>query len=1041
MGPSISEFDYLYRTKKRRVSLESVGSHTSCRTLTAINASLPRLQSSGYFMEPSLSELVTWELIDPGYCSRVKDFTVGRLGYGYVRFIGETDVRWLDLDQIIKVNRHEIIVYGNEGTKPEVGQGLNKPAEVTLIVQIGSSIDDVEYLTKIERKLKVITERQGAEFILFDPLKGEWKFLAQHFSRFGLSDDDEGDIVMGGGVGEVQDPVDVNVDEMSDIDEEPAMLDSSPLSHTLPAHLRLDPVRMRDMRMLMFPAEEEEGKDSMGRVPPQKGFLSKENTRSPLLNSTKKLIQRSSPIMVRKTPLALLEYKPNNVHSSSPGTILMAQQNKGPPVKTTKVEGFKLDPKHETPISSSQSYNIVDAALFMGRSFRVGWGPNGTLVHAGAPVGSTDSSRVLSSVINLEMVAIDKVVRDENDKVSEELISCCFNSTLNLHKEINHEEKEVAVGSLKIKLLKVVSDRVMLPEICRSYVDIIEKKLDVLGLPSSSRLGLFHQVMVWELIRILFYERKRGRQSDSEDANNDEDTMEDNKDDSLEPELEALPLIRRAQFSHWLQECVCHRVQEEVSSLSESNYLNRIFLLLTGHQLDSAVELAVSKGDVRLACLLSQAGGSTLSRSDIAKQLDLWRINGMDFSFIEPERIRIYELLAGNIQGALEGVNIDWKRFLGLLMWYQLPPTTPLPVIFRTYQQFLSAGKAPYPVPIYIDEWSVDEGVDRNTRQRFDLMYYLMMLHASEDGDGFDSLKTMFTAYASTPDPLDYHMIWHQRSVLEAVGAFSSNDLHVLDMGLISQLLCLGHCHWAIYVALHMPQRDDFPNLHGMLVREILFLYCEAWSTQEHQKQFIKDLGVPSEWLYEAMAVHFIYHSDLPKALENFVGCGNWHKAHMIFVTSVVHSLFLSGSHSEIWNLATSMEDHKSEIEDWDLGAGIYISFYMLKSSLQEDDITLSELDNLESKIDACKDLFGRLNESLAVWADRLPVDARITYSKMAEEISTLLLSNCGESSTREVQLSCFDTVFIAPVPEDVRSHHLQDAVSLFTCYLAETAS
>lgn len=31
------------------------------------------------------------------------------------------------------------------------------------------------------------------------------------------------------------------------------------------------------------------------------------------------------------------------------------------------------------------------------------------------------------------------------------------------------------------------------------------------------------------------------------------------------------------------------------------------------------------------------------------------------------------------------------------------------------------------------------------------------------------------------------------------------------------------------------------------------------------------------------------------------------------------------------------METHKSEIENWEFGAGIYISFYSLRSSLQEN--------------------------------------------------------------------------------------------------------
>lgn len=50
-----------------------------------------------------------------------------------------------------------------------------------------------------------------------------------------------------------------------------------------------------------------------------------------------------------------------------------------------------------------------------------------------------------------------------------------------------------------------------------------------------------------------------------------------------------------------------------------------------------------------------------------------------------------------------------------------------------------------------------------------------------------------------------------------------------------------------------------------------------------------------------------------------------------------------SAKHSEVWRLATLMEDQKSEIENWDVGAGIYISFYQLKSSLQEDNDTMNE--------------------------------------------------------------------------------------------------
>lgn len=1024
--------------KKRRMSQNN--KFSSCMLSREIAAILPTLRSADYYMKPCLKDLASMELADPGYCSRVLDFTVGRIGYGSVKYIGETDIRRLDLDHIVRFHRHGVVVYEDDNAKPRVGQGLNKAAEVTLVLQVREVSLEEGKLNKVADKLKISAERQGACFISFDVATGEWKFMVQHFSRFGLSEDDEEDIVMDDAT-VIQNPLASNGGENSDIDEVTHMATTgAELAHSLPAHLGLDPVRMREMKLLMFPDEEEEAQDITEIPAWQKSSLSKEYVRPPFHNSAQRTSHRSSPPPSRKTPLALLEYNHGSFDSNSPGTILIAPQNKSLSLKPIKTEGsgFKLDFKQETPVSGSYSRNIVDAGLFMGRSFRVGWGPNGILVHTGTPAGRNTSEGLLSSVINLERVAIDKVVRDETNKVREELIDFTFDSPLNLHRELNHVTKELQVGSFKLRLQKLVSDRLTLSDICRNYGDIIERKLEVPGLSSSTHVVLSHQVMVWELIKVLFSERETSSQSKSLGADNEEDMMQDMKESSSEVDLEALPLIRRAEFSLWLQESVCPQVQEAVSSLNESSYLEHLFLLLTGRQLDAAVELATSRGDVRLACLLSQAGGSMVNRADVARQLDLWRINRLDFSFIEEDRIRLYELLAGTIHGSFHDVKVDWKRFLGLLMWYQLPPDTSLPLVFHTYQHLVDDGKAPYPVPVYIDEGPLEEAV--STEEHFDISYYLMRLHACEEGE-FGLSKAMFSALSSTHDPLDYHMIWHQRAVLEAIGTITSNDLHVLDMGLVSQLLCVGKCHWAIYVILHMPYREDFPYLHANLIREILFQYCESWSSEESQRQFIEDLGIPVEWLHEAMAIYFSYYGDFSKALENFLQCAHWQKAHTIFVTSVAHKLFLSAKHSEIWQLATCMEDHKSEIENWDLGAGIYISFYLLRSGLQEDCDTMSELDSLESKNAACRDFLSRLNESLAVLGGRFQVDARVAYSKMAEEICGLLLSDIGEGSTCDGQLSCFDTAFTAPVPEDLRSSYLQGAVSVFTSFLSEVAT
>lgn len=162
--------------------------------------------------------------------------------------------------------------------------------------------------------------------------------------------------------------------------------------------------------------------------------------------------------------------------------------------------------------------------------------------------------------------------------------------------------------------------------------------------------------------------------------------------------------------------------------------------------------------------------------------------------------------------------------------------------------------------------------------------------------------------------------------------------------------------------------------------------------------------------------------------------------------------------------------------------------------------------DSLQSKNAACQSFVSQLNESLAVWGVRLPVDARymlsytrpgkivfsncltcilaatlnhascpissapvsfdmwaihwlvlcldsvliaifmfttycrVVYSKMGGEICDFLLSTLGEGANRDEQFNCFDTAFSAPIPEDLRSGHLQDAVCLYTSYLSEIA-
>ncbi|XP_052210740.1 nuclear pore complex protein NUP98A isoform X2 [Diospyros lotus] len=162
-----------------------------------IEALMPKLRHSDYYTEPRIQELAAKERADPGFCRRVKDFVVGRHGYGSIRFFGETDVRRLDLESLVQFNNREVIVYMDESKKPPIGQGLNKAAEVTLLnikcfdKKTGHQYTDGAKVDRYKEMLKRKAEDQGAEFVSYDPINGEWKFRVRHFSRYRFEEEEE----------------------------------------------------------------------------------------------------------------------------------------------------------------------------------------------------------------------------------------------------------------------------------------------------------------------------------------------------------------------------------------------------------------------------------------------------------------------------------------------------------------------------------------------------------------------------------------------------------------------------------------------------------------------------------------------------------------------------------------------------------------------------------------------------------------------------------------------------------------------------------
>jgi nuclear pore complex protein Nup98-Nup96 len=60
----------------------------------------------------------------------VANFAVFRRGFGGIRWDEPVDVRGLQLDRVVRLSKGCIEVYLDDDEKPDVGEGLNKPATV-----------------------------------------------------------------------------------------------------------------------------------------------------------------------------------------------------------------------------------------------------------------------------------------------------------------------------------------------------------------------------------------------------------------------------------------------------------------------------------------------------------------------------------------------------------------------------------------------------------------------------------------------------------------------------------------------------------------------------------------------------------------------------------------------------------------------------------------------------------------------------------------------------------------------------------------------
>jgi nuclear pore complex protein Nup98-Nup96 len=146
------------------------------------------VEAGSYWMSPTADEIRAMNRMQR---QKVSNFVVGRENVGSVSFKVPVDLSNINLDElfdnIVVLQPRSATVYPVSAKKPPVGKGLNVPAQISL---------ERSYPRegrRLERHIAKLAAMPGTTFESYDKDTGVWTFSVEHFTTYGLADDDDDD--------------------------------------------------------------------------------------------------------------------------------------------------------------------------------------------------------------------------------------------------------------------------------------------------------------------------------------------------------------------------------------------------------------------------------------------------------------------------------------------------------------------------------------------------------------------------------------------------------------------------------------------------------------------------------------------------------------------------------------------------------------------------------------------------------------------------------------------------------------------------------
>eukprot|EP00741_Cyanophora_paradoxa_P003042 tig00000663_g2954.t1 len=834
----------------------------------------PKLFPEGALIttEPTMEEFARMSSEE---LAHVKNLKVSHPHAGYILW-PEADVRGVDFAKVILFNpeKKQVEVYPDLDSKPPRGEKLNRRATIVLHGLFPKRRDDPEAARKYREKLELSCSKVDARFGSYDPATGEWVFHVEHFSKYGLLDDEDEDLDEPApdprpllaraiplppsddeeeGEGEGAEgsaaapgrragswgpdvPMAVPVASYGDEegapeamvteDEEPAPLAVGPAEADagadggrgagfLPRQLGLDAAKLQVMKL-----------DEMdfcglpkGSAP---GFAS-------FFGRGEEAAARRPDAEARDSLRLLPDHD---------------DEGRGRAAARPRLSGASLALVPRGPASTPQR-----ALLRFPRRRRLMRGPD----------------RVCAATVTVARVTCGPA---EAVGLPREAALAFHEALLTVSHQHSSRRDDGAFA--------LPSGAAAMTPVLRAYAQRMADaaaQLETLGAAEAAAAAR-HGALAWRLIDALWGEQTEPPAP----AGGASDYVEE--------------LRRRFALTRWLKEAVEEAARGDAgAAAARKDHVQAALAHLSGRQVREACEALAAGGDAVAAAMAAQAGGSERVREYVRQQLDVWQRSGVA-GRISADRIRLLKLLSGDTTVL---PLLDWKRALGVHLWYGVPTNAPLARALEAYDAAVAAGRSRPALPPPLEEpllaaarprglvaalapGEALPGPPRGARTCSRSCCGCTRRGGAGGGGEAAALDVprMLSSEAASGWPLDAALGWHVRQALEALAVLPANCLgDAPHLAYAAQLEAAGLQAWALYPALHLP---DAPRREA----------AEAGEAGEARARaralVLRGLGVREETLLRGEAALARSRWGAALEVERLLACCEYRAAHAALV-------------------------------------------------------------------------------------------------------------------------------------------------------------